>query len=431
MAAQPCLLADPAPRRATDLAVLRDELLLQWAATPPELPDFGPRIGFFRRLSNARAAKRFVDEIAREVARLPADEAKREAWREGLRERLHQFGQECLGWPDGYRRLLFGDAFYESTLAFARQARAFDPTLSLEDMGQALRNVWIGNCLQMLLDRRVELRPGLFAYSMLYPVTDNWLDDPAVSATRKRAFGQRFGWRLAGWPLRPLDGPEAPAFRLVETIEREFARGEFPSVYDGLLAIHAGQSRSLEQHAVDRLDDAQVLAISFEKGGASVLADLYLVCEAPTPAEDRFAFGYGVFLQLLDDLQDVEEDLAAGHETLFSRAARHGRLDEPTSRLARFMDAVLDGGPFAGPEFADRLDLVRRNCRALLVGTVALHPRRFSRRFRSALGGSWPVSFRAHRRLQRRVIRHWRAARGRLGAGRAGAQTPRSTSQTL
>src|SRR5205823_14667550 len=133
--------------------------------------------------------------------------------------------------------------------------------------------------------------------------------------------------------------------------------------------------------------------------------DLYLVAGVAGPSEERFAFGYGVFLQLLDDLQDVEADLAVGYETLFTRAARWGLIDEPTARLARFIDIVLDSqGLFDGPEFGDRLDLIliRRNCRVLLVGSVAEYPKRFSRRFRHHLARQWPVSFRSHQRLRRR-----------------------------
>ena len=148
----------------------------------------------------------------------------------------------------------------------------------------------------------------------------------------------------------------------------EFPRGRFPGVYASLLAIQRAQSRSLDQHGGKDLTDAQLLRISFEKGGSSVLTDLYLVTGNAEPLEERFAFGYGVFLQLLDDLQDVETDLAAGHETLFTRAACRGRLDEPTARLARFIDEVLTNHQlFSGQASEDRLDLIRRNCRALLV----------------------------------------------------------------
>jgi hypothetical protein len=444
LAAAPCHVLASESLLGPRLYSLRDEQLLLWAAMPPELPEIGPHVGGWRHFSNARAAAHLIDELFGEIGRFPEGETDRLEWRERLRERLQRFGQERLGWPDGYRKLLFGDAFYESSIAFARAARAFDPGLSLEQLGQALRNVWIGNSLQMLLDEPVAMRPGLFAYSMLYPVTDNWLDDPSVSSADKRAFNRRFGWRLAGRPGRALGARGGAAFRLVETIEGELPRADFPRVYESLLAIHEAQSRSLDQQDGTKLSEAELLAISVEKGGSSVLTDLHLVTQTPRPSEERFAFGFGVFLQLLDDLQDVEDDLAAGHETLFTRAARLGPLDEPTARLARFIDVVLEGGPFPGPGFADRLDLVRRNCRALLVGTVAEHPRRFSRPFRQRLAAQWPVSFRAHRRLRRRAFRCWRrlaAGHGRAGfssllgaagsADVAAAQAPRSTNHRL
>lgn len=391
------------------------EFLTLWAATPLVMPELGPRVSFLQQRSNARAAAHLIDELAVEIERLPERQSERPAWRDAIRERLQRFGHERLGWPEGYRRLLFGDAFYEASIAFAREARAFDPRLTLEQLGQALRNVWIGNSLQMLLDRPVELRPGLFAYSMLYPVTDNWLDDPDVSCELKRSFNERFGHRLAGRPVRAGDERDTAVCRLVERIEQEFPREEFPFVYASLLAIHDGQMHSLDQHGGADLTSDELASISFEKGGSSVLADLHLVSRVTEPIEERFAFGYGVFLQLLDDLQDVGVDLAAGHETLFTRAARRGPLDEITARLAGFIDNVLTSdGPFGGPDFADRLDLIRRNCMALLVSSVAEHRKRFSRRFRRDLERQWPLSFRAQRRLRRRAIKRWSAAQSRI-----------------
>jgi hypothetical protein len=399
---------------ATRRASLCHQFLTLFLAVPPEMPELGARIGVLRRRANARAAAHLIDDLAARIEGCPEGESERRAWRDGIRERLQQFGHERLGWPDGYRRLLLGDAFFDSSIAFAREARAFNPRFTFEQLGQALRNVWIGNCLQMLLDQRVELRPGLSAYSMLYPVTDNWLDDPDVSSDLKRSFNERFGKRLAGQPVRGVDELDAAVNRLVTRIEQEFPRDDFPCVYASLLAIHDGQMRSLDQHGGAELTDAELLSISVGKGGSSVSADLHLVTRFADPADERFAFGYGVFLQLLDDLQDVEVDRAAGHETLFTRASRRGTLDQLTARLARFIDAVLADERFAGPEFADRIDLIRRNCRALLVGSVADHAKRFSRRFRRHLARQWPLSLRAQPKLRRRAIRRWSEVQSRV-----------------
>jgi hypothetical protein len=414
LAAEPAPLVPERPGLRARVVELRDECARLWETTPPVMPALGPPVGCLRHLSNERAARRLVEVLAAEVEQLPDGGRERQAWRQSVRERLQTFGEERLAWPAGYRRLLFAEEFFAVSVAFTRQARAFDPDLPLESLGQALRNVWIGNSLQMRLGLPVELGPGLFAYSMLYPLTDNLLDDPAVDARARRAFNERFGRRLAGLPVRPVGASEAAVFQLVRRIEDEFPRRAFPDVHESLLAIHGGQQRSLRQQQDPRLSEAEVLEISFEKGGSSVLADAYLVAGDVRPGDERFAFGYGTFLQLLDDLQDVAADLEAGHQTIFTRAAHRGVLDGPAARLARFVDRVLDAEPLAGLEAEDRRDLVRRNCRALLVGAIAEQPRRFSRRFRRAVERQWPLSLGAMRRLRRHAEHRFRDSAARL-----------------
>jgi hypothetical protein len=405
------------------LTPLRDACIADWRATPSALPRLGSPATSWQKWRNGRATRRLIDDIARRVDAYPEHAADRRAWRESLRTRLQDFGEARFHWPSGYRRLLFGDAFYEASVDFARRAREFDPALSLDDLWQALRNVWIGNSLQMLLARAVTLSPGLFAYSMLYPVTDNLLDSPGVSEPDKRLFNHRLGRRLVGDRIAAGREAEAHAFALVSQIEETFPRHHYPDVWESVLAIHRGQIDSLRQHGA-ALPDVELLQISFAKGGASVLADLYLVAGDASAAEERFAFGYGVFLQLLDDLQDVTTDLAAGHQTLFTHAIGRGRLDDETARLARFIDVVLDADhAFPAAHIGDCLDLIRRNCRALLVGVIAEHPALFGRALRREVEGQWPLSFRAMRRLRRRATRRLQATAQRLRA-RHGVSSP-------
>jgi hypothetical protein len=278
-------------------------------------------------------------------------------------------------------------------------------------MLQALRNLWIANSIQMLLDLPVRLTPALGAYSLLYPYTDNYLDDPAVTEEAKQAFNQRLGRRLAGHAEAAAQPREEAVFRLVGRIEEGWPRQAFPEVHCGLLAIHAGQVRSLRQQRRGvELTEGELLATSCAKGGASVLADGYLVAGGLDREAAEFCFGYGVFLQLLDDLQDAVVDRQAGHQTLFSRRVGRVPLDEPASRLYHLIGRVLDGGRFAGPAYADRRDLVRRNCVTLLVGAVAETPGLFTRRFVRALQTRWPLRFGAMRRLRARARRRYEGA---------------------
>jgi hypothetical protein len=402
---------------------LRTACLESWQRAQPDLPRLGPRTTRWQRWRNARATGRLIDEIATRVDEHPEHEAEQRAWRDELRATLQDFGERRFGWPDGYRRLLFGDAFYDASVDFARKARAFDPSLRLDDLWQAMRNVWIGNNLQMLLGRPVGLTRGLFAYSMLYPVTDNLLDAPDRSPDDKRRFNDRFGRRLRGAAVAPEDRAEAAAFSLVREIELEFHRESYSDVWQSILAIHRGQIESLRQQG-QRLSESELCEISFAKGGASVLADLYLVAPAASPGEERFAFGYGVFLQLLDDLQDVTVDLAAEHDTLFTVAARHGTLDTLTARLVSFIDIVLDEDRAgASTATADCLDLIRRNCHSMLVGVVAQQPTMFSAPFRRSIERQWPLGLWAMRRLRQRAQGRFQATAQRLQA-RRGVSSP-------
>ncbi len=372
-----------------------------WWNTSSGPPDLGPPPGRWRQWRTARATRRLIDELAGEVERYPDEAGERRAWRKRLKARLQAFGEQRFGWPRGYRDLLFGDEFFDATVEFARQARAFDPSIRPEHVMQALRNVWIMNSLQMLLDRPVAFTPSIFAYSMLYPLTDNLLDDPAVEPAVKTELNGRLGRRLAGERLPPSDLRQRRVWEMIERIEGEFPRRRFPEVWHSLLAIHRGQVASLRQQRSAAVPGpAELLRLSIAKGGASVLADGYLVAGELADDEADFSFGYGVFLQLLDDLQDVRADREAGHATLFSTA--RPPLDRLAGRLDRFMRRVVNGSPrFAGPAFAGRRDLILRNCRALLVGAMAEEPALFSRVFRRRVGRFWPVSLRAVRRLRR------------------------------
>ena len=113
------------------VAALCDAHAALWEATPCELPELGPPTSLRRRFVNARAAAHLIDDLAAEAERVPDDRAQRRTWQEAVRARLQDFGAARLGWPAGYRRLLFAEGFYASARAFARDARALFPELPL------------------------------------------------------------------------------------------------------------------------------------------------------------------------------------------------------------------------------------------------------------------------------------------------------------
>jgi hypothetical protein len=145
--------------------------------TPVDLPILGPATGFFRHWSNTRAAARLIDDLSDEGSRLlappeprmgeggPADDAARRAWQESVRTRLQTFGAERLGWPEGYRRLMFGDAFFTAAGDFSRAAHVTGEEERLDLLRRNCRSLVVGS---------IAGQPALFTARFRREVTRHW-----------------------------------------------------------------------------------------------------------------------------------------------------------------------------------------------------------------------------------------------------------------
>ena len=366
-----------------------------WTEANPEEAGFGPRIDIAAKVEREHRAEGHVEEIEARLRRWPASPASRATWRHELLEAMRQIAGDYLeADAEGIDRLFTAEAM-EATRQFVRQARAFAPPISDQSLFQALRNLWVTHSVQLFLQAPIALTPALFAYSMLYPWTDNCLDDPRLERAAKLAFGDWLTLRLSGARVVPPDCHSEQVGRLVRMIEQFFPRTEFPEVFLSLLAIHRAQMRSLDQQEAARAwNERALLQLSIDKGGTSVLTDACLVRGSLTDEEAEFIFAYGVVLQLMDDLQDFREDLANAHMTIFTRQAGTGPLDVVTTRLWAFTQKVLRGfNRFGSAQPASLKSLVQDNLRLLLVQTVARNPEFYTPEFVRLAEASSPVRF--------------------------------------
>lgn len=230
-------------------------------------------------------------------------------------ENTRAFLRDGLDFADGQLEVMFSAELIEVTKAFVRQARAFDRDLSFTDIFQACRNAWIMNGLQLIMGIPIQLTPSIFAYSMLYPYTDNLLDDPGISGS-------------------------------------------------------------------ELLTDQETLKICLAKGGASVLADGYLVAGKLTDAQRYFLFGYGAYLQLLDDIQDVEEDYHAGLMTVFSKDAFQFPLDDKLNKTYWFGEHVMRSLDFFDGRHIELFkSLMRKSMDLFITESIAQNTEAYSRNY--------------------------------------------------
>jgi hypothetical protein len=189
-------------------------------------------------------------------------------------------------------------------------------------------------------------------------------------------------------------------------IESQFPRRRYPWVFASLLAIHDAQLRSLELLAAPTPPSPRtMIEIAVEKGGTSVLADGYLVTGSLTPRQAECIFGLGVFLQLRDDLEDVNDDAAVGLMTVFS-AHRAGRLDEPTARALGIGAAVLERlDCFDSAQAAPVRDIMARSLQLTLADAAASFPALYGAPYLHALERRSPFRFACLAEHRRRLSR--------------------------
>lgn len=306
---------------------------------------------------------------------------------------FRSFLQTVFDYESDHLEIILSDQFKNVSRDFFYQARAFGPELSPENIYQGLRNVWIMNGLQLMMGLPVEITPSVFAYSMIYPYSDNFLDDPRITNEEKQAFSNRFNQRLHGWPVQPLNFTEEQLFRLVEMFESQYPRVEFPEVYESLYAIQKAQTNSLALNHHPELCENKVLEICFEKGGASVLADGYLIAGRLTRQQERALFSYGIYLQLLDDIQDVKEDAEACTRTLFS-CRENFTTDAFVNKTIHFGRKALDEMRcFSGPEPELMLGLMNQSIETMIIESVGMNELHFSASFLNEYESHSPLRF--------------------------------------
>ena len=303
------------------------------------------------------------------------------------------FLQNVFDFEQNQLEIILSEKFKDVSKDFFYKARAFGPELSPENIYQGMRNVWIMNGIQLMMDLPVEITPSVFGYSMIYPYSDNFLDDPDISALEKQQFSQRFNCRLHGGCEVPKNDTEMQLFKLVEMFEQQYERKIFPEVYESLYAIQQGQTNSLKLMRSNGISNQQVRYIAFEKGGASVLADGYLVAGRLTKQQEQALFGYGVYLQLLDDIQDIKEDLQSSTHTMFSYLEKK-RLDEYVNQTIHFGRAALkEMECFEGKEIQPFLRLMNRSIETMIIESVGMNNGYYSEEYLHELEKHSPMRF--------------------------------------
>ncbi len=347
-----------------------------------ENPGFFPKIDAAQKKENEELIEDVSRKMKKRAKQRPEDEKEREQWERELEQELKEvLGREkilCLSeWMD--EGLLA--AFERETKKFISRIREFDETLGPEQIWQAMRNYFIYAMIVEMQGEEQNADDPILAYSLLYPYTDNYIDDAGISGDEKARYNRMIGQKLKGEKAEPNNPLEEKTCKLLDMILGSYEGEAKKKVAYTLLQLLEAQSCSIGQMK-QGVEEERVLEVSIWKGGTSVLADYLFATEDWKKEEEEFYCKFGFMLQLVDDLQDMEEDGKSGSHTLMTNGAGKNQLEEQVNRLLWFIWHEI--GAFV-PRNPGLKGFVLKNCIGISMLSAAISG--------SSGGGSLPRKY--------------------------------------
>ena len=367
-----------------------------WYELPSALNNNLPCYDLNAKVKNEKYIESFINTIYKEFLNYPDISEEKSGWGQNIYKLVKDFGNNSEFTNKKAISFLFSKDIKSITKEFFKRAKDFDDKMTLQEIGQAMRNVWIMNISQVLLNVEVKFTNAIFAYSMLYPYTDNILDDKTLSPEYKKRINHTLKCIIQGKKAELKSDYEKRLYELIEIINNDFDRGNHKNLFQSILAIQEAQEFSVtQQNKAFSPFEKDLLNISFIKGGTSVLADGYLVKGELTDQEIKFMLGYGIMLQLCDDLQDVQEDLKNNSVTIFSLTSKHWYLDNITNKLINFVYHVIgiELKDFHYELKEDMDKFLKENCLLFTFFSMSNSKKYFSQNYINTIENYMPFSF--------------------------------------
>lgn len=357
--------------------ICSDEIVALWNGLPSSFPSFLEEVSEEKKRQNEDVIEEMAARWQEKGKEFPQKQEEQLTWKREMEDMTEEFleKEELLGIRQYMSQETFAE-FKEETKRFVRQIRSFDPELSAENIWQALRNYFIYAVIADLQGQRQECKEAAFAYSLLYPYTDNFIDEKGHTKQQKEEYNRMIADILQGIPVTPEKGISEKTSQLLKRLADSYNGEKNQEIRSLLLMMLEAQNESIRQQTgKEELTKEEILDISAYKGSISVLIDYFFTTEVLREEEVRFYMKFGFFLQLADDLQDRKEDQKSGSKTLMVLSAKRGELAENVNRLLHYAHTIF-------AEFTpvnDRLKIfMEKHCYSLVLAAAMENPECFS-----------------------------------------------------
>lgn len=280
------------------------------------------------------------------------------------------------------------DAVKQETKSFIYKVRGFDETLNQAQIWQTLRNYFIYALIVEMQGEEQNTKDPILAYSLLYPYTDNYIDDKQISPQEKERFNRVIALKLKNEAVTPENSLEEKTCFLLDMILNYYEGKQQSKIAETLLQLLEAQKQSICQQQA-KIREEEILEISIRKGGTSVLADYLFSTSDWLEDEEQFYLKFGFILQLVDDLQDIREDRECGSHTLMTKAEEQKKLEQYVNQLLWFSWNMIRGFQ---PENPTIKGFVLKNCVLITLLAAAMNQQFFTTKYLKALEPYLPFS---------------------------------------
>lgn len=387
-----------------------------WLSAEDSFPCFLTEIPNEIKAKNEHYLQTVSDDFQKRIKSYSRSPFGRKRWKQKTIHRIEDILQKetILGIHCVMKPMTI-NAFQEEIKEFLRHVRQFAPELSMEGIGQAIRNYIVYAMFNELHQRKNRFNTACFGYSMLYPFTDNYIDSKEPSNQEKAEYNRMIRDKIEGKEVHPSSLLQQKTCDLLQMIETVYPREDGATASSLLLMMLDAQEDSMrQQHKGTKQIDSDTinelnchndlpdmnknvllsseerLHISLYKGGISVLIDRFFVNKEITEDDLVFYLGFGFFLQLADDLQDIGEDSLQGHQTLFTVDLRCEQEEKLVNQLLHFVYRITAAYPAENHGFKQ---FILSNCYQLIYTSVAQSRKFFSQEYLDQIERYLPITY--------------------------------------
>lgn len=361
-----------------------DEILELWKGLPTSFPEFLVEVEEAKKRRNEAIIQEMAGQWRKRIKAFPTKQEEQKNWKQEMDKLIGEFlaKEQLLGIKDHMSQETF-EAFQAETKRFVRKTRSFDSKLTMENIWQALRNYFIYAVIADLQGQKQECKETAFSYSLLYPYTDNYIDEKRHTRQQKEAYNNMICDVLKEKTVMPEKGIAEKTCQLLEILLNTYEGEKRKEAQNLLLLMLEAQNNSIRQQmGKQELTPLEILRISVYKGSISVLIDYFFTVSEMKKEEIEFYLKFGFLLQLADDLQDVKEDQESGSKTIMVMYAKKGGLEKVVNRLLHYTQTIFE-------EFTPVNDSLKSfmlgHCYSMIIAAAMANREYFSKEYMKQL----------------------------------------------